>query len=359
MNVYVIPSDKTGCGHYRLMWPAHALKAQGINVQVIYFEKGVGIPGSVRTDSTGKKILTKTFVPPDADVIVFQRLVQEFSSQMVSLIRENGIAVVIDIDDDFSRIHPRHIAFNEMRPGPGKTTSWTYMKDSCINATLVTSSTQALQKIYARHGRGVVLDNYVPARYLDIPRYVDNEKKTVGWAGTLYTHVDDHLVLGNSIQRLEKDDIPITVIGDGVGTQRAFRMSQPPAISGGVNFGDWPEMLMGNIDVGIAPLAPSEFNRSKSRLKPLEYMSLGIPWVGSPSDEYRRLRKESGVGSLAHTPRDWYDYVKRLVKNDDIWIDESEAGRAYMQDQTYEKNAWRWAEAWQRAIDIQRGKIRA
>lgn len=361
MKVYVIPADKTGCGHYRLIWPAQALKAQGVDVEVIYFEKNSGIPGSFTTNARGERILTKTFIPPDADVIVFQRLMQEFSAQMVTMMRDAGVAVVVDVDDDLSRIHPRHIAFNQLRSkdsrGIEKSTSWTYTRDACMNATLVTTSTKALQNVYAKHHRGVVIDNYVPRRYLDVPRYM-NAKKSIGWAGTLKTHVDDLNVVGDAIWRLEKENASIAVLGDGIGVQKALRMSQPPAVSGDINFGDWPEMLANNIDIGLAPLASSEFNRSKSRLKPLEYMSLGIPWIGSPSDEYRRLRKESKVGLLAHTPKDWYLCVRGLLDNEDIYDEQSEAGRSYVQTQTYELNAWRWAEAWQRAIDIQRGKIR-
>lgn len=34
MKIVVCPSDETGCGKYRLIWPAEALKSQDLNISI-------------------------------------------------------------------------------------------------------------------------------------------------------------------------------------------------------------------------------------------------------------------------------------------------------------------------------------
>jgi hypothetical protein len=84
-------------------------------------------------------------------------------------------------------------------------------------------------------------------------------------------------------------------------------------------------------------------------------MAAGVPWVASPRAEYRRLHKESGCGFLADTPKQWYAHLTRLLADSCLRKEQAEAGREYMATQTYEANAWRWLEAWTRAVEIQRG----
>lgn len=57
---------------------------------------------------------------------------------------------------------------------------------------------------------------------------------------------------------------------------------------------EYPQQLSDlNIDVGLAPLRDSEFNRCKSNLKWLEWSSLGVPVLASNVEPYIRT-KESG-----------------------------------------------------------------
>jgi hypothetical protein len=107
--------------------------------------------------------------------------------------------------------------------------------------------------------------------------------------------------------------------------------------------------------VGIIPLAATAFNTAKSRLKGIEHFAAKVPWVASPRAEYRKLVRESGAGLLADTPKQWYELTKRLLTDDVFRKEQVEAGSHYVQDQTYQAQAWRWAEAWEQALKIQRG----
>jgi hypothetical protein len=266
------------------------------------------------------------------------------------MMRRNGIAVVVDMDDDMSCIHPGNVAWETYRPRSSSPFSWKQAMESCKVATYVTTSTRQLQKVYARHGRGEALDNYVPEAYLSAEK---PETGAFGWAGTTKSHPNDPQVTGGMVQRLIEEGFPFKVIGGKSSARTAFRLKQEVDSTGSVPLNIWAGAIASAIDVGLCPLASSAFNTSKSRLKAIEQMAVGVAWVGSPREEYRRLHRESGVGLMADTPKAWYEAVKLLMTDDVLRKEQVERGREWMLEQTYQKQAWRWAEAWETAYRIE------
>ena len=352
MKVYVLPADNQACGHYRLAWPASALKQQGHDVHVVPPSKDTGFLVKLEDQEDGTKKLVSVQIPDGVDVIVLQRPAHRLQPQLIQHLRNAGIAVVVDMDDDMSKIQPGNVAFHNYRHRSATDYSWRWAMECAKLATLVTTSTAELQKIYAPHGRGVVLDNYVPATVLTYPTV---ETGTFGWAGTTLSHPDDLQVTGDAVRRMVAAGHQFRVVGGPSKVKEYLRLLDVPVCTGVVGLENWVKTLGETVDVGMVPLAPSSFNTSKSRLKGIEYMAAGVPWVASPRAEYRRLHKESGCGFLADTPKQWYTHLTRLLCDDVLRKEQAEAGREYMATQTYEAHAWRWASAWQRAVEIQRG----
>src|SRR3546814_14571764 len=118
-------------------------------------------------------------------------------AQAVAVMRAKGIAVVVDVDDDLSSIHPSNPAWAMHHPvNEGRTVqggrqhlhSWRHLAQACRDATLVTVSTPALLDVYARHGRRHVLFNYLPEHYYGLPR---QDSDTIGWPGLFHPHPKD------------------------------------------------------------------------------------------------------------------------------------------------------------------------
>jgi len=334
----------------RLIWPADVLRKQGHDVNIMPPNEKTGFLAKVGTKEDGSQQLASVSVPADADVIVLQRPAHPLQPQMIQMMRANGIAVVVDMDDDMSSIHPNNVAFETYRPRSNTPFSWNYAIESCKAATYVTTSTRALQKVYARHGRGEVLDNYVPRAYLGIEK---PETGCFGWAGTTKSHPNDLQVLGGMIQKLIDEGFPFKVVGGKSQVKLAARLKDEVDTVGSVPLNIWAQTIAATFDVGLAPLASTAFNTSKSRLKAIEQMAVGVPWVGSPREEYRRLHRESGCGLLADTPKEWYANLKLLLTDDVLRKEQAEAGREYMATQTYQDQAWRWGEAWEKAYKIE------
>jgi hypothetical protein len=352
VKVYVFPSDGFGCGHYRIIWPANILQKQGHDVVIMPPKRDSGFMIKVRDNPNGTQSLIGATIPEDADVIVLQRPAHPLQPQLIAMLRSNRIAVIVDMDDDMSSIHPENIAFHHYRPNSPTPLSWRWAMESCKAATMVTTSTKALLRTYAKHGRGMVLDNYVPQAYL---RFDKPEAGAFGWAGTTKSHPNDLQITGHVVQKLIDEGHRFQVVGGQSKVKECLRLREYPDCTGSIELSEWARTIGERLDVGMIPLAPTAFNTSKSRLKGIEYMAVGVPWVGSPREEYRKLHRESGCGLLADGPKDWYSKLKQLLTDDVLRKEQAEAGRKYMEDQTYQANAWRWAETWTRALEIERG----
>jgi hypothetical protein len=343
VKTLVYPSDSFGCGSFRAIWPGGLLAAAGHDVEVVrQKDRRVRL---VMEGNAVKDVLV------DADVVVLQRVTHAYMAQAVGVMRAKGVTVVVDVDDDLSSIHPSNPAWAVHRPGAGLH-SWHNLALACREASLVTVSTPALLDVYARHGRGHVLPNYLPDQYYGLPR---TDSDVIGWPGSIHSHPNDPEVVGGAVARLVDEGAEFVMRGDSTGAGRAFGLAADPA-GGGVPIEEWPQSVA-SLGIGIAPLADTKFNRSKSHLKPLEMSACGVPWVASPRAEYRRLHV-MGAGVLADRPRTWYRELKRLRESAALRAELSEAGRAVAEQLRLRDHAWRWADAWQRAYEMQQATPR-
>lgn len=349
MNVYVYPADETGCGYYRLIWPAMALRAMGHSINVVTKKQ---MADQFQARMIGNE-MQDVVVPEDADVIVLQRPTHMLLEQAVPIIRSKGIAVVIDMDDDLSSIDPRNPAFTIMHPGRQGEHTWQNAQRVCERATLVTVSTQPLVDVYARRCMGVVLKNYVPHYFTQL-EHVDSD--VVGWGGSIHSHPDDLQVMGPAIAQISRQ-ATFTVVGPDKGLVETLGKSVAERVdsTGPVEFLEWPKALAQHIGIGLAPTSDTKFNRAKSWLKPLEYAACGIPAVSSDRPEYVELMSMYGISSIARSPKDWYRVTMRLVRESDRRFEIGALGRQIVATSlTIERNAHRWMEAWELALRLER-----
>lgn len=342
MKVYVYPADLHGCGHYRLIWAARALQAKGYDVDIAMPNERA-ISAEIGPNNEIKNV----FVPEDANVIVMQRTTHRFLADAIPAMRQSGITVVIDMDDDLSRIHPRNPGWVVLHPNAsGKQNpdhNWHHAIRACDQASLVTLSTPALVARYARHGRFRVLYNAVPESYLKV-EHIDGDH--IGWAGSLASHPDDLKVMGSSIARLTQGR-DFHIIGDPGGVKAELGLEREPTSPGIVQLEDWPTYVS-QLGIGVAPLTDTQFNAAKSWLKPLEMAAVGVPCVMSPRVEYRRIHRK-GVGLLAENQRQWYSQLKKLRDDRVLRTELAAQAREAVSDQTYELRCEEWWEAWEAA----------
>lgn len=333
MRILGMPGDTTGCGTYRMMNPLAALKRMG-------HQAGVVKPGQPCD-------FINVYDPSSLDIIVGQRVSGPGISaewQRLSAVKGRDYRLVYEIDDDLWNIDRSNTA------------AWDYycgdrprqlrMIENIKASDLVTVTTEALADLISVWNPSVtVLPNYVDEAIFGIKRKPAN-RFTVGCGGST-SHLGDWEYAGRSIGKFlsSNPDVVIHFIGS------EFAAQLPSRVAGQIFVTPWandPGQYFRNLvmDVGLAPLRPSLFNRSKSHLKALEYAALGIPCVAAAYEPYEEFVQHGVTGFLAR--RDEYaKYLRMLYCDDDMRAEMSRAAIEQARQHTIQGNAWRWLEAYQ------------
>lgn len=317
MRVEVHAADRGGCGHYRMIWPGRAVAESGMADVVVRGDGGDGgdeptIQCLVR-DVDGVPRVDSVLDPPDADVVVLQRPLKAATADLVVALQAKGIAVVVELDDDFTAIHPNNQVWADVQPKSNPGRNFKHLLRACANADWVTVSTTALARRYAPHGRVSVIPNRVPDWWMTLPvSEEEHELPWIGWSGTLATHPTDLQQVGSSVARLvNAGAADFAVVGSGVGIERVLGLAEPPLTTGWLDLDEYP-VGMGRIDIGIVPLDLTPFNEAKSWLKGLEFAARGVPFVASPTGPYLDLAA-LGIGQIARRPKEWTGMLKALL----------------------------------------------
>lgn len=383
MRVQVHAADAGGCGHYRLIWPSMAIHYAGlddVDVDLITPDDGAGLASfDCRADlaltlerhgiAALEDIAAGRFHPddlvlgglstvPDADVVVIQRPLTDRLVDVVRFLKAEGIAVVVEVDDDFRTIHPRNIAWRTVHPSASPRRNYRHLAAACELADLVVVTTPALADRYGRHGRVRIIPNYVPSHYLGLlppERPADDAGIRVGWSGAFDTHPTDLQVTRGGVAEVLRDrSLPFYVVGDHDDrVAHALGHTGRLAHTGGwLPLSKYP-VAMSMLDVGIVPLDDIPFNHAKSWLKGLEFAALGVPFVASPTGPYRELHDRHGIGILAGgRSRDWRRELERLVADDDWRAEVADRNRLAASELTIEGHVDEWVDAWRHALNL-------
>jgi glycosyltransferase involved in cell wall biosynthesis len=341
MRVWVSLPDKDGCGHYRALWPGQAADSDDVRVEFIE-RLGMTIDEAGHVTDMDK---------PRCDVFVMCRPLRRLNYESIAVMQRKGIAVVVDIDDDFEALDPRHIAFKRSQPKYNRESNRVWLRKACAAADLVTCTTPALAERYGSHGRSAVLPNFIPRRMLGALSEQPRDGRTVGWPGHVGTHPRDLLATRGGVgQACREAGARFVNVGSGAEVVEQLGLGDVEYEPRGyAEFADYPHAIA-NFDVGIVPLDDTKFNAAKSALKGLELAAVGVPFVASPTDDYRRIN-EHGIGLLADwKAKKWRRAVLDLLANRDEYAEQFRAG--VVDQHLLEDNAWRWIEAWDDAKKI-------
>ncbi len=360
LKVAVVLPDEGGVGHYRLQWPAEAV-AEKTGWDIIMYG-----PRDLKIAEEPKSFLAKgpddeLINLKDLDLFVMSRPPAPKHVRFLSHLQRLGVAVVVDLDDDLSQIHPKSSAWKSWN---GKRTHWKNAEAACQIADVVTCSTKAIERRFAKHGRYAILNNRIPD-HLVKPEVSDEEGPfTLLWSGHARGHEGDLEMIGDALKRL--GDVKVRVVGpaDHVAQRLGISEDQVSGV-GWTKFTDWHDRLneeVAHADVGIVPLGLTRFNQAKSWLKGIEFLNAGLPVVASPTAEYVRLAKMvPHQVAIAKTPDQWFDLLGTLKARREQMTagaareaaqSEFEAARGSL---VLSEGVDGWINAWERAVNRRRG----
>jgi glycosyltransferase involved in cell wall biosynthesis len=257
----------------------------------------------------------------DADIVVVQRQCSAGNMQALKQMKDMGLKVIYDLDDDLWSIpgsSPAKAVFEPVKSGFGM----------CIEVCdLVTVSTEPLRTAVhlavpkSRSKTIMVIPNGIDFDYLHrAPLPKPEGRVTLGWGGS-NTHEGDvglaWQVLPSLIEELPM--LHLELIGSAppkklIGHPRVRTREFCPI---GEYFSRYPSW---GWDIAMAPLADVRFNRSKSSIKMVESAAIGIPCVASDVGPYRRFcdLDKRLEWLMCRTSQHWKEKIKALVLDKDL-----------------------------------------
>lgn len=280
-----------------------------------------------------------------SDIVIIQRYLHEFPGIM-SYCKQIGKKVVFETDDLDIYISPTNPLYWQYQVG----NQIPEMKWMLNMADVVAVTTNQLREEILNFNSDVcVFRNKIDIKdkIWNVPKE-KNEKLVIGWVGGS-SHQDDLRIVETFIQQVcNKNDVYFKICGYTKGGKRyIFREDKQTGLvqakEENLERGVWDDMVddfrrilgdrlligeslelekypsfFSNIDIVVAPLKDTRFNRGKSELKIVEAGGYSIPVVASDIEPYREIITHGENGFLANTTKDWIKYLTRLVRDDKL-----------------------------------------
>jgi glycosyltransferase involved in cell wall biosynthesis len=322
MHVVGMGIDGTGGAAYRAMLPVGALGARGHRTEFIEWDQRDAPPPFERLR--------------EADVVHMWRLFRAPARRLATALKDAGVAVIFDNDDDMTRVPKGSPAYTEMKAARAEVAR--ELGEMLRLSNLVTTTCNELALRLRRLGAGDVrvVENYVDPTFLR-ERRERGEGVTIGWvAGAEHRGDLRDLRLRRTLEQLleEQPHVSLVSVGVDVGV-RSERYTHRPFVP----FAELPDAIS-QFDLALAPIADVSFNRVRSNVKVKEYAAAGVPWLASPIGPYKDLGEEQG-GRLV-PDYGWAEALTDLVNDHPARDALAERSVAWGRTQTVDANVAEW-----------------
>ena len=285
---------------------------------ILRISNPLGSWNKIRLDWGTRLISNKISVNPDlinnADGILIQRFFPSSGSwKYIEKFLSSQKPIIYDIDDLLIDIPTSNPFFHDSlnaRP---------YILEMICRATAVTVSTDELRRALLIYNPNIfVLPNLLNDADWVCPPQVDNEGPIViGYAGT-NSHMHDLEMIEpalENISRKYKNTVAFTFIG--CRTPRLVRLPGTHFVDFDYSYPSYLQILRrSQIQISIAPLEDTAFNRCKSNIKWLEYSAAGFAGVYSNLPPYSSCVEQNYTGVLVGSDyRDWQTALEHFIED--------------------------------------------
>jgi hypothetical protein len=264
-----------------------------------------------------------------------------------------GVAISFDNDDDISSsdtlsgkasLHGRRV---------NQRVSADYIAAARL-ADLVTTPSHRLAEKYRAAGAEnvIVVGNHLASDLVGFGRRSAHDGIVVGWvAGAEHAADLPRLKLEDTLSRLLEAHADVRVLTVGVKLPlHSDRYEYIPRVPFARLF-----ELTARIDIGIAPLADSAFNRARSDVKLKEYGAGGAAWLASDVGPYRELGEKQG-GLLVEDGH-WFESLDGLVRDRRARKRLSRRAMKWAKAQAIDRHVSLWESAFEHAFEHARNRM--
>lgn len=279
------------------------------------------------------------------DVVIAQRFNYHRGLQVWRRARTPFNRLVYETDDDIFTVTPENWAAYQLYSDPEVQDAIMHSAETSDLITVTTPHLAQVMRERSGNASVAVLPNCVPGWVLDLPRD-DSRRLCIGWAGGASHGADIGITAGPARRFLKRfPDWDFRLHGTDyrptIGHERTLFASwiaivkEPEAYYRAIDF-----------DIGLCPLADSEFNNSKSNIKAVEYAARGIPVIASDCEPYRGFVQHGVNGFLVRYEHEWLKYLSELAADDGLREQMGAAARESARELTIERNWQLWAAAY-------------
>lgn len=226
---------------------------------------------------------------------------------------EKGKTVVVDRDDSLYANKD-----NPFLTDHKKLHASEWSKQLLTIADVVTCASPALVEECKEFNKNVILiPNDVDLELWDYPQYESGGVMRIGWAGSI-THKNDLAMVLPAIKKIlmTRDDVKFVYCGDPFPKEylKDLPATKYEYITGVNDKYMWPRLAHTmQLDIGLAPLEPTHFNKCRSYLKYMEYGMCKTAGVYSPTVFSEVIDGKNGL--IAQTPEQWEHSINKLLDN--------------------------------------------
>lgn len=308
----------------------HTVRVSSVTLHPMSGQYGTAIRG---LDIDGRPTTAR-----EAEIVVL-RLVDQDESASIKAARADGQIVIFDWDDDVWHLPEWNPAAKTLKrsgrfidaqtrvmppPDLGRSVDLDYLERNMNACDAVVASTPALAQVILEQLSErfdmsppvyVCRNGVDPALYKPTP---EHKPIRVGWLGSIgYVAEALRSIAPAVVDALEDNDQPVEfwhlgATGIGEVAQILGLTGFPIMGRPWVPSSELPRMLE-DIDLAIVPRIPCEFTEAQSAMTGLSLAAAGVPFVASPTAEYRSLA-EKGCGFTAETEDDWHHVLKALLQ---------------------------------------------
>jgi glycosyltransferase involved in cell wall biosynthesis len=318
-RIGIFVADYDGCGFVRCILPYRMLVHSGYDLIVSMFAVEA--------------------IVDQCDVIVLQRQHSETGLELLQMAHAKGKKVIYEIDDFFHGLHPTNKSITHFQQQPQ---DLRLIEQLIYQADALTVSTPELAKQYGRFNSNThIVPNCIDLGLIPQPIKENHSGLVrIGWGGS-NSHDADMPLMVEALKRVLREQPQTRLVlmaGDyrHLFTGHEEQLEFYPATFGHEDpIVDYLQVLNeARLDIGLAPIGDTLFNRCKSDYKLVEYGAFGIPAVASDVEPYQLFEKACrthGKGVLlARSEYDWYRHLTRLVTQAGLRTSMGQAIQAYV-----------------------------
>ena len=320
------------CTRYRVLNKAEQLRKHGFEVKVVNLSE-----------------FELTQAQNASHIIIYRSPISPELLRLCHLAKDYGKPIFFDIDDlVFDTLYTDQLSYTKGLPHHEKENydanvrNYGYMLENCDGAI---TSTNQLQKELKKYQSKVLLNRNlasdelisISSQFLKDYSQVSDVVKIGYFSGSI-SHNENFELIKPAIKQLLKkySNVQLHIVGI-LDIPKDMKPFENQIVTH--DYVDWDKLpvLISEVDINLAPLVDSIFNRAKSEIKWIEAALVKVPTVASKIGAFSDMVIDGETGLLA-TDDQWFDKLEALVLSPELRQNLAESAyRAVLENCTLSK----------------------